>query len=129
MAPAGLGRVIGARSPDSSAEHRCADPRPKPREVTMLLPDSENSEVIVPRNVARDSWTPGAPVVSRRNSDRPKPNPGEVVSKMAVHDLKAGFGESQILKGITLPIEERHVTAVIGPSGCGKSTFVRCLNR
>jgi phosphate transport system ATP-binding protein len=33
------------------------------------------------------------------------------------------------LKGISLPIEEHQVTAVIGPSGCGKSTFVRCLNR
>ena len=33
------------------------------------------------------------------------------------------------LKKITMPLYERHVTALIGPSGCGKSTFLRCLNR
>ena len=33
------------------------------------------------------------------------------------------------MKGISLQIAEKQVTAIIGPSGCGKSTFVRCLNR
>jgi len=48
---------------------------------------------------------------------------------MRAEDLRAWFGRTEALKGITLPIIERRVTAVIGPSGCGKSTFVRCLNR
>ena len=39
------------------------------------------------------------------------------------------YGASQALKGITLKIPQRQVTAFIGPSGCGKSTFLRCLNR
>lgn len=50
-------------------------------------------------------------------------------TKMLVSDLRAGFGASEILKGITLPIVAKQVTAIIGPSGCGKSTFIRCLNR
>jgi phosphate transport system ATP-binding protein len=50
-------------------------------------------------------------------------------TKMRAEDLRAYFGKSEALKGITLPIIERKVTAIIGPSGCGKSTFVRCLNR
>ena len=49
--------------------------------------------------------------------------------KMRAEDLKAWFGDLQALKGVTLPIPDRRVTAIIGPSGCGKSTFVRCLNR
>jgi phosphate transport system ATP-binding protein len=49
--------------------------------------------------------------------------------KMRSEDLRARFGSTEVLKGITLPILERQVTAIIGPSGCGKSTFVRCLNR
>ncbi len=48
---------------------------------------------------------------------------------MRAENLSAWFGEKRALKGITLPLVERKVTAVIGPSGCGKSTFIRCLNR
>jgi phosphate transport system ATP-binding protein len=49
--------------------------------------------------------------------------------KMSVRDLDLFYGDFQALKGISLPIKERQITALIGPSGCGKSTFLRCLNR
>jgi phosphate transport system ATP-binding protein len=49
--------------------------------------------------------------------------------KMSVHDLNLFYGDFQALRGITLPIKEQQITALIGPSGCGKSTFLRCLNR
>jgi len=52
-----------------------------------------------------------------------------LVPKMRTEDLHAYFGAAEVLKGISLQIAEKQVTAVIGPSGCGKSTFVRCLNR
>jgi phosphate transport system ATP-binding protein len=48
---------------------------------------------------------------------------------MRAEDLHAWFGDREALKGVTLPVPERQVTAIIGPSGCGKSTFIRCLNR
>ena len=50
-------------------------------------------------------------------------------AKLIAEDLRAWFGEAQALRGITLSLAPREVTAIIGPSGCGKSTFVRCLNR
>ena len=49
--------------------------------------------------------------------------------KFQVSDLKAGFGDNEVLHGITMSVPDRGVTAIIGPSGCGKSTLIRCLNR
>jgi phosphate transport system ATP-binding protein len=44
-------------------------------------------------------------------------------------DLCLYYGQSKALKGLSLAIKEKMVTAFIGPSGCGKSTFLRCFNR
>jgi len=46
-----------------------------------------------------------------------------------VRDFSFFYGPRQALKGLTLGIERRAVTAIIGPSGCGKSTFLRSINR
>ena len=43
--------------------------------------------------------------------------------------LELFYGSSRALKGISMAIREKLVTAFIGPSGCGKSTFLRCFNR
>jgi phosphate transport system ATP-binding protein len=43
--------------------------------------------------------------------------------------VSAWYGPRKAIEDITLPILERHITAIIGPSGCGKSTMIRCLNR
>ncbi|MBB3906764.1 MULTISPECIES: amino acid ABC transporter ATP-binding protein [Anoxybacillaceae] len=45
-----------------------------------------------------------------------------------VVDLHKSFGKLDVLKGITVKIEQGEVVAIIGPSGSGKSTFLRCLN-
>jgi phosphate transport system ATP-binding protein len=48
---------------------------------------------------------------------------------MRIESLDAFYGKAQVLRGVTMPIADRCVTAIIGPSGCGKSTLLRCLNR
>jgi phosphate transport system ATP-binding protein len=53
----------------------------------------------------------------------------EPAEKLRTEQLHAWFGSTEALKGISLTIPEKQVTAIIGPSGCGKSTFIRCLNR
>ncbi|HHE48228.1 MAG TPA: phosphate ABC transporter ATP-binding protein [Candidatus Acetothermia bacterium] len=53
----------------------------------------------------------------------------EGVLAFQVRDLSFFYGKEQVLKGITLDIPKRQVTAIMGPSGCGKSTFLRVLNR
>ncbi len=54
-----------------------------------------------------------------------KPPPLKAESK----DLDFYYGTFQALKGVSMPIYEHKVTALIGPSGCGKSTYLRCFNR
>src|SRR6478752_9823134 len=49
--------------------------------------------------------------------------------KVDIKDLCFYYGAAKSLKGITLPLMERKVTAFIGPSGCGKSTLLRAINR
>lgn len=46
-----------------------------------------------------------------------------------VSNLRKGFGELKVLRGITEKIDDGEVVCIIGPSGSGKSTFLRCLNR
>src|ERR1051325_1265973 len=57
------------------------------------------------------------------------PAPSALAAAVTVQDLSVFFGPARVLKGVSLDIQARAVTAIIGPSGCGKSTFLRSLNR
>ena len=50
-------------------------------------------------------------------------------TKIQVRDLHFYYNGFHALKGISMDIPERQVTAIIGPSGCGKSTLLRIFNR
>ena len=45
------------------------------------------------------------------------------------NNLDLFYGDHQALKGISMDIPEKQITALIGPSGCGKSTFMKTINR
>lgn len=44
-------------------------------------------------------------------------------------NIKKTYGKNDILKGISMDVNEGEVVVIIGPSGAGKSTFLRCINR
>jgi polar amino acid transport system ATP-binding protein len=48
---------------------------------------------------------------------------------ISIENLHKRFGEREVLKGLSLSVDEGEVVVVIGPSGCGKSTLLRCINR
>ncbi len=52
-----------------------------------------------------------------------------MTKKVIVKDLYKNFGDLEVLKGVSVDINEGEVVCLIGPSGSGKSTFLRCLNR
>jgi phosphate transport system ATP-binding protein len=60
---------------------------------------------------------------------RPEPAPGPKVERMRIEDVAIAYGEKLAVAGVTLPVRQGEVLALIGPSGCGKTTLLRSLNR
>ena len=48
------------------------------------------------------------------------------MSLMEINHMKKSFGEVEVLKDISMKVEEGEVFGIIGPSGSGKSTLLRC---
>ena len=47
---------------------------------------------------------------------------------LEVKNIKKGFGDTDVLKGVGFSMERGQVLAIIGSSGSGKTTLLRCLN-
>lgn len=45
-----------------------------------------------------------------------------------IKNVRKNYNGTEILKGISLNVEDGKVVAIIGPSGSGKTTFLRCIN-
>ena len=82
--------------------------------MLMTLNESEQGTVV-------------RPTVAKKEAPPPVPPTPEVA--FDVRNLSVFYGANEAVKGATLQIGARAVTAIIGPSGCGKSTFLRTLNR
>lgn len=50
------------------------------------------------------------------------------MSYIDIQNVHKSYGETQILKGIDLQVDQHQVVCLIGASGSGKSTLLRCIN-
>ena len=48
---------------------------------------------------------------------------------LEVRDVHKRFHKNEVLRGISMTVEEGQVLAILGPSGSGKSTLLRCINQ
>src|SRR3954469_9397911 len=82
-----------------------------------------SSSSALPHALSRDAASAPA---TERPARVPAPAP---TTRIAIERLDAFFGAVHAVRGVSVDLTDRTVTAIIGPSGCGKSTFLRCLNR
>jgi len=48
---------------------------------------------------------------------------------LKVENVSLGYGETTIVKDLSLEFPKGKITAIIGPNGCGKSTLLRGVSR
>jgi phosphate transport system ATP-binding protein len=94
--------------------------RPEPPPVRRLPLGGEATPAVVPGD--------GAPrlvaATRRRAGGAPL-----AVERMRVEELSIAYGSKLAVDGVSLPVRQGEVLALIGPSGCGKTTLLRSLNR
>lgn len=44
-----------------------------------------------------------------------------------LENIRKSYGENEVLKNITISIQEKEFVTLLGPSGCGKTTTLRIL--
>jgi phosphate transport system ATP-binding protein len=93
---------------------------------TLLTPGAEGE-----RGGAEDERpeTRSLASVAARTGVGTTERPADEQPVFSVEELSVHYGKNVALKGVTLDIKPRRITAIIGPSGCGKSTLIRCFNR
>jgi len=53
---------------------------------------------------------------------------GSMDSVLRVEDVHKTYGDTHVLRGVSLRVDRGQTKVVIGPSGTGKSTLLRCIN-
>src|SRR5256884_1706683 len=76
---------------------------------------------------------PGSPDRGRSPGDRESgPGRDRVVPRgigvlLQAQNLRSGYGEMEILHGVSMTLEEREMVVLIGPNGAGKSTLIKTI--
>jgi branched-chain amino acid transport system ATP-binding protein len=50
------------------------------------------------------------------------------MSLLRLSELRAGYGQADVLRGVELALDQGSITCIIGPNGAGKSTILKVLS-
>ena len=50
------------------------------------------------------------------------------MSALSIRDVKKRYGPVEVLKGISIDVEDGEFLILVGPSGCGKSTLLNTIS-
>src|SRR2546422_7196779 len=78
------------------------------------------------RGCSRPIWEHEGPDVAPHTPQCAE-RPDRAVALLEVRDLSAGYGDNDILHGLSLRVDDAELIAVIGPNGAGKSTLLKTL--
>jgi phosphate transport system ATP-binding protein len=122
----------GRRGDDATPADELAAVSPPPP-IRRIVVDRE--PVVVPPPVG----VPGAPATPAVNGPTPapgmpstrrrEPSRGPKHERMRADDVSVFYADKPAVAGVTIPVRQGEVLALIGPSGCGKTTLLRSLNR
>ena len=94
----------------------------------LPLEDSDPARLVAPPATAPDGGVVAAPggfTAARRSIGAPQFS----IRRMEIDDVSVAYSDREAVKGVSLPVRQGEVLAMIGPSGCGKTTLLRSLNR
>lgn len=46
---------------------------------------------------------------------------------LTAHDIRAGYGRSEIIHGVDIGVQHEEIVSIIGPNGAGKSTLLKSI--
>lgn len=49
------------------------------------------------------------------------------MTQVNINNVRAFYGDTEVLKGVSLQLEDSEFAAILGPSGCGKTTLLRVI--
>jgi len=98
-----------------------------PPPVRRIVIDRDPQVIAPPAGEDGHAATAAGPTAQSRRWARPPTT--SAIERMSLESVSLAYGESWVVRDVSLPVRQGDVLALIGASGSGKTTLLRSLNR